>query len=333
MAVKDAAAAETGSESENALLGPLTSDKFEGFSTRDGERITEKAAPAKAAAKPAKAVAEAEEDDQEADDGDAGAGEVEAKSKSAQERINKAVGKQRAAERRASAAEAAANEANQRMARLEGQMALLTSGTKPPTKDRNAPDPAEYKNGDIDAQYIADLARYEARKTTSADREANDKAAKTKADADASKALQKRVGEFSDKGSEKYDDFHEVVFDDDFHLTPVLGDLAMDSEHGAEILYALATGPHKEASRVFGLTPVRQAAWFGAKEAELSSESSDADGENEEPDEGSETPPKTTKAPQPLNHKTRGNGGVPRVNAATSDFAAFERMTKSQNGR
>ena len=169
------------------------------------------------------------------------------------------------------------------MARLEGQVALLTGGAKPPNKDA-APNPEDYKNGDIDARYIADLARYEGRKAANDERANSDKAAKQELDEKAARALQKRIADFDLKGSEKYEDFHDVVFDDDFPLPPTVGELALDSDHGVEILYALA-GNAKEARRVAGLTPARQAAWCGAKEAELSSGSSDADEDEDSEDE------------------------------------------------
>lgn len=320
----DAAAAET----ENSLIAPLTADKFQGFTTKDGEPITE-SAPKAAGKNKVAAAAPAEPEDDAEDDADGEQAEAKP-SKSAQARINKAIGKQRAAERRAEAAEAANRAAEQRFARLEGQIALLTGGAKPPTKDPNAPNPEDYKNGDIDARYIADLARYEGRKAAADARADSDKAAKDESNAREAKALQKRIADFDVKGSEKYDDFHDVVFDDDFPLPPTLGELALDSDHGPEILYTLA-GDSKEARRVAGLTPARQAAWFGAREAELSSGSSDADeGEDFQEEPAS---PKTTQSPQPSSFKTRGGGGVPRVNAATPDFAAFERMAKAQSGR
>lgn len=325
-------------ETDNALLAPLTADKFQGYATKDGEPIKEKApkeakpAPKAAARVAPKDAGEDEDAEQETGEDDDDEAHEAKPSKSAQARINKAVGKQRAAERRADAAEAAQRATDQRMARLEGQIALLTSGNKPPTKDRNAPDPADYKNGDIDARYIADLARYEGGKAAKDVRDASDKAAETAANEKAAKAQAKRVAAFDDKGSEKYDDFHEVVFDDDFPLTPVLGELALESDLGPEIIYALA-GDAKEARRVFGLSPARQAAWFGAREAELSSESSDADEDAALEDDEDATPPKATKSPRPSSHRTRGSGGVPRVDAATSDFASFERMTQAQNRR
>jgi hypothetical protein len=332
-----AGAAEEGTE--NSLLAPLTADKFQGFATKDGEPIAESKVAAKTAAKAdakattkAKVAAEDGEDGDQGDREDGQEGQANTpKPKDLQTRINKAVGRQRAAERERDALAATNRTLEQRLANIEGQMQLLTTGKKPPSNDA-APDPADYKNGDIDARYIADLARYEGRKAAKAARADDDKAAKTEAEAKAARDLAKRVGEFADKGSEKYEDFQDVVFDEGFPLSPTLGELALESDHGAEILYTLASDS-KESKRVLGMTPARQAAWFGTREAELSSESSDAGEEDESEDEDPETPPKATKSPQPSNHKTRGTGGVPRISASTTDFAAFERMAKGASSR
>lgn len=324
---------------ENALLAPLTSDKFQGFSVRDGELLPTPApkAAAKAAPKAARPSGELEDDagqqeqdqqgqDQDHDQQDQSEGAESRPSKSVQRRINNAVGRQRAAERARDAAERTNQQLERRLAVMEGQLQLLTGQRKAPSGD-SAPDPKNYPNGDIDARYIADLARHEGRQAAKADREESDKAARERTKAENATALQKQIAKFDAKGSEKYEDFHDVVFSDDFPLTPTLGELALSSEHGIDILYELANDT-KEADRVLSMTPARQAAWFGTKEAALSSESPGADeGEGAEGD-GDTTPPKATNAPQPSTYRVRGNGGVPRINAATTDFAAFERLAK-----
>lgn len=321
---------DTAAEPENALLAPQTMDKFQGFATKDGEPLTEKATKApvdeKIAAAKAKANNTAERGDDEPEEDDETEQQT-AKSKSAQDRINKSVAKQRAAERRADAAETSNRALEARLARLE---AGLTTRNEAPKKDPNAPDPSNYKNGDIDVQYIADLSRYESRKAIADDRAANDKAASDAQAAKNKRAFEKARNKLEARGIDKYgEDFADVAFDEDVKISPTLGELLLDSDHGHEILYGLASDD-KEAERIFGMSPARQAAWFGQQEAKLSSETPDADDDRED-DEEEETPrprksPKTSQAPTPPEFRARGSSGTPRTNAATSDFAAFERM-------
>lgn len=316
-------------EVANSLAEPLSADKFQGFAVKDGE-VTAAEKPTKVA-KPAKA--EREKDDADADDGDDDDGDGEQtetprqSSRSAKERIGKAVAKQRIAERRADAAEAKLDAMDRRMAALEAGKPL-TAGNTAPKRDPNAPSPADYENGDIDARYIADLARYTAKKATAEDRAASDKIANDKQANDRRAELMKQRDAFEAKGAEKYDDFAEVAFDDDVPVSQVVGELCLESDHGPEILYTLA-GNLKEAKRVYGMTPARQAAWFGAREAELSSESSgagDEDDDDEPQVQRRAKGPKTTQAPQPTHTSLRGNSGSPRANASTTDFATFERL-------
>lgn len=303
-------------------------DKFQGFSTKDGE--VEKPVAAAGARVPntgkftAKAAAPAKKAEVAEGDDDATAGDD--KHASADKRIGQAVGRQRAAERRADAAEARATATEARLANLE---ARLTQGGNQPTAPK-APDPKDYDGGEYDARYLADVAKHEARVAVAAERASL--RTENQATAAAAKA-QERTAEFQAKrdeffstASETYDDFEEVVGANDNPLSPTLGDLALDSEHGAQILYELAGDP-KEAFKLAKMTPAKQAAWFGRQEARLSLDDTSAgddggDGE-EKPQSGPK--PKVSKAPPAPGYTPRGSGEVPKVSGSTTDFAAFER--------
>lgn len=326
-----------GNENDGTTQTAFTPDtsegrEIQGFATKDGEVIsrsgTSAQAPGRALATPAvkaKGAAAPEGDDQGQAD-DAG------KHKSAQARIDRAVGRQREAERERDAArtEKAALEARLAAieARVNGNGNANANGQQQQRQADGVPQPTDYQYGELDAAYIRDLAKYEARqeilaqqqqhqaRTTTADQQRQQEAFKAKAD------------EFRDRGVDKYDDFEDVVFDNSVPISPIMAELAFDSDHGPDILYALAQDL-KEAKRVSALSPARQAAWFGRKEAELSSEASDAD-EDEHGNPPQATSPKTPQAPPPPQTRTRGSGGPQRVSADTSDFAAFERMASTK---
>jgi hypothetical protein len=248
------------------------------------------------------------------------------KPKSTQERIDQAVRRQREAERRA-------DEATGRYKSLEERLARIESGQRPLTaqeqtvngRDPNAPDPAKYQYGELDSRYVADLARHETRKVIEAENEKRDRATQSAKDA---QEAQRRT-EFVKAAVAKLPDFVEVVMETaargEWPLSKTIGELALESPDGHEILYALASDP-VEAHRVAALSATRQAAWFGAQEARLSAGSSAAT--------GARSPAMTTRAPPPPARRVVGNGGSnPQVvSPDTQDFAAFEALAK-QAGR
>lgn len=315
-------------------------DKFAGFAVKDGEVIKAAAPAAKqnANAKPiaAKGAAKAEGADEQGaegdDDGD--------KHNSAEKRIGQAVGRQRAAERRADKAERDLAAVNERVARLEGAASAggLTPQQKAATAPK-APEPKDYDGGEYDARYLADVAKFEARQAvaeaTKTVRTESQAAALTQEQQRAVAAFTKARDDFAAKATETYDDFEDVVFDDANPVTATLAELSMDSEHGARIMYELAQD-RKEATRVSKLSAARQAAWFGRQEAALEDPSDDTDagdgddgdGEQEQRSSARQSGPKAkvSKAPPVPEYNARGNGAVPKTSAATPDFAAFERL-------
>jgi len=108
-----------------------------------------------------------------------------------------------------------------------------------------------------------------------------------------------------------YDDFEEKVWEGglrgDYQLDEPTFEAVRESEHAAEIIYALASDP-KEAARVASMTPTQQVRYVVSKEAELS-----------------DKPARVTKAPPPPGQSVRGSSGRYSVAADTDDLDAFEK--------
>jgi hypothetical protein len=247
--------------------------------------------------------------------------------KSVQDRINKSIRAQRAAERRADAAEARATAAEAALAR--GDMKPLTGDTKPANDGGEAaPDPKKFEFGELDAGYIRALARYEAKQELAADRQTQQKNQQTAQEREAAAKFKENLAAFEDAGADKYDDFEEVVLqgarDKVWPLSESLGALLFESDHGPDIAYMLASDV-KLAKEVFGKTALQQAAWLGRQEAKLSA-GTGAKVEDDKPgksEDTGKTEAKVSKAPAPV-ARARGQGSNSSVPGDTTDFAAFE---------
>ena len=110
--------------------------------------------------------------------------------------------------------------------------------------------------------------------------EYRDKAKATKAPAEKQpdprylQAVQAARDDLISAGSEKYEDFEEVVTNDSVKITPFMRDAIFeldDQEVQAEVTYYLGKNP-KEALRISKLTPMRQIAEVGKLEAKLASQ-------------------------------------------------------------
>lgn len=260
-------------------------------------------------------------------DGGAKEGDKGEKHRSAQDRIDKAVKGQRKAERERDALRSELAATNQRLAGIEARLNGAGGGAKPSANSSDGePDPTKYEGGEFDAKYIRDLARYEAKKAATETSRQSAAAAQTQEQQQAAAAFKVQLDEFTEKATEIYDDFAEVVFDESNKFSATLVELSLDSEFGAQIAYELALDP-KEQRRLAALSPSKQAVWFGQREAELSSQAGDAKKQNgESSGDDSDTAKPKPKAPPPPQHQSKGNGGTGAVSAATEDFGAFERM-------
>jgi hypothetical protein len=256
-------------------------------------------------------------DDTDDDDGDAG-GDGEEGDLEGRKRKRSGADRYRRQRERAEAAE-------QRAAALEARLAALEKGQQPeqqqeltnkPQNETNAagqaPDPAKYQYGDLDPQFIRDLARFEAKQEFAELRQQIQATEQQKEQLREAEVIRDKALETAKVGSERYPDFMDVVVEgaenNEWPLTETMLSAALESEKSADILYYLATHPD-EAAEVSRMGVRQQDRWFGRMEATLKAPQ----------------PRKVSKAPQPVS-SARGAGGKFAPSPATTDFAAFEQM-------
>ena len=182
------------------------------------------------------------------------------------------------------------------------------------------PKPDDYTYGDTDAQYVADLARYETKLAIREERAADEiRARAAKVEADYSVRVVDAKADIAD-----YDDVVTKGADEGkWACSPVVALGIKLSEQGPRVAYHLATNP-EESFRIAKLTPLEQAREFGKleyrMELEAKSKAPEAGGEGIAPT----TPNKSaTRAPAPI-PQVRGSGGRFVAPADTDDFASFE---------
>lgn len=325
---------DTSSQENNSpsMFDDEAQNVIEGFSTHDGERVeaAKKDEPVKKGWKRPDVLKdlfdeegfdqnEDEDEDDQAQDPDSDETDARVKQhRSAKKRIGKAVKGQREAERERDAAIA-------RLTALEARLANLETGggeKTPKGGEDAAPDPQDYDAGTIDPGYLAAVAAHSARKTMDEvgrkQKEAAEKSQQEQSQQAQQKAYSEAIDKFKQLGADRgYDDFEEVVFDEDNIISQTMGQLMLDCDEGADIAYMLASD-YDLAKKVSKLTPSKQAIWFGRQAAKISSQSSDA---------GGETVVQSTKAPKPPRRKANGVGRNKAVAPSTTDFAAFERLS------
>jgi hypothetical protein len=252
-----------------------------------------------------------------------------------QDRINKSIRAQRAAERDRDAAIRRAEVAEALLKNGAPAKAPLTTG-KEAAKDgakTGEPDPKDFEFGELDSRYIRALSRYDAEQALVAHEAKKTTTQQTAAQREAAEKFQELKAVFEDAGNEKYPDFEEVVMEGArnkaWALSDDLGALLFESEHGSDIAYMLASDT-KLAQKVYAMPVLKQAAWLGKEEAKLSAGSgAKAKTDDAETDpEGKAKPAaaasaKVSKAPAPIN-RARGQGSASQTSGDTSDFAAFE---------
>ena len=123
-------------------------------------------------------------------------------------------------------------------------------------------------------------------------------------------------------GSEKYEDFEEVVFSNGLHITEIMSDalLAMSGKNtglSVDIAYYLGKNP-KEASRIANLEPVRQLMELGKLELKVTGKSEDTK--------------KPSAAPAPISPVGGSNTPVDEI-APVMDFKQFLKIRNKQLGR
>lgn len=223
---------------------------------------------------------------------------------------------------RAEIAEARAAALEARLAVLESAFSAknipLTSGQNENNNDGiEAPNPDNYRYGDLDPAYLADLAEWKAElKVAALKKEILASQQQQAAQLEAEK-ISREIAETVRIGSQKFPDFEDVVIKGaeagEWALTRDVYDAVMESDRRDEIFYYLATHPD-ESEEVVEMTPARLFRWIGKMEATLAAPA----------------PRKATKAPAPVS-TARGAGGRFVPNPATMDFNAFERLVKGNS--
>jgi hypothetical protein len=191
-----------------------------------------------------------------------------------------------------------------------------------PPDDAGRPDPANYHYGDTDAQYIADLARYEADKRYD-ERVATDEIKRQVTEVQ--KAHDARVEE----AKELYPDYDEVVVQG-ANPDPTTGEPKWfcshlmtlgikTSEYGPAIAMDLASNK-EESRRIAMLPPLDQAREFGRLEykAELAAKARKGEG-------GDEAVPQRAPGAPPPPPRAKGGSAVNEIDPATDDFSDFEK--------
>jgi len=243
------------------------------------------------------------------------------KSRSVEERIAKITKARREAEREAAARDAENAELRKRLADLEKKTGL-TEPAKRANSDPDAPDPTDaskYPYGEVDPQYIGDLADYRADKKIAAFRAEQEQLRQEEAAGRQAQELQQRADKVLVDGVTKYDDFEDVVLNNpdlniEGEVSGEVREMILGSDNAADILYHIGQNP-REAAEMVSKSPTEQARYIGKLEAKFSAGSAAAT---------TQKPKSAPKAPAPPNTKVRGSDGRFAVSDDTDDFAAFK---------
>lgn len=255
----------------------------------------------------------------------------------------KRIGEVKRAGREALTAEQQRNDTlERRLAALEGKGLTSAANGATEVNPDVEPKPENFEFGELDTKYVRALARFEARQEFKAGTKNQQTTEQQRvAERQAAEMVTQRTA-LEKEGAAKYADFDEVVTQsrqldvDDPAFWPMsreLGSLVMGSEVRADLVYHLASNPD-EARKIFGKTPLEQAAYFGRLEAKFSAESGANDPNKGKPADGQAQAVRVPKAPAPLQNRVRGSGGSNnQVSGATTDFAAFEAKARAEGTR
>lgn len=171
--------------------------------------------------------------------------------------------------------------------------------------------PPREEDFETERDYIVALAKHEAREELQAERRQQEARATEVRAAETARAFQDRAN----AAREKHDDFDEVAFSDQAHVTDTMLQGILDSEHGPDIAYHLGKNLD-EAQRIARLTPVGQLRELGKIEAKLTAP---------------QPPKKRTAAPPPA--KTLAGGGTADFNPETATMDEYIAHRRKQSDR
>ena len=266
-----------------------------------------------------KTAPNADTDDPDAEDAEEKPEEVEKRKRSTSERIKKLTANVRQAERQNA-------ELLARITALEaGAKSDLTVTKSSDTTDAlQEPDPAKYKFGELDPQYMRDLAKFEVKNELLAVQREQDQARQTEAANREADQVRQKAAEVTQAGQAKFSDFEEVVVEaamnGEFALTQEMFETAAETAVAPEILYYLAQNP-EESAKVAGMNPRQQNIWFGRMAEKFSQPAQDQK-------------KKLTTAPPPPASLPKGSGGKGGVSIYDlDDPRALDAMTQALFGK
>jgi type II secretory pathway component PulM len=184
-----------------------------------------------------------------------------------QKRIDQAIARQRATERE--------------NARLKTELAQIKQ--KAAEAPAPKPDSSKFESQEAFLEALAGWKADEAMKAKDAE--------KAKAESDSEADSEKAAAEsLMESGKDKYEDFEEVVMNENLKISPEMLDASLQSEMGHDVLYWFGKHP-KEAQRISSIrNPVTVAREVGRIEARISAEP-----------ESVKPKPKVSQAPDPIN--------------------------------
>ena len=152
----------------------------------------------------------------------------------------------------------------------ERELARLQAQSVPQPTPADAPKREAYEDYE---SYIE--ARAEWKATQAAERRLSE-ADKARKESESQAQEQQQAHAFAeareaalDRGSEIYDDFEDVVSNEDLHITPVMADALLTSKQGHDVWYHLGKNP-ETAEKIAAMHPVQQIYELGKLEAALS---------------------------------------------------------------
>jgi len=230
-----------------------------------------------------------------------------------QERINKAVKKQRTAERERDWERAKRQELEQELSTLKNQI--------PPT---DKPKKEDYVS---DEDYLEALTDWKVEQKTKSTVEVTAKTTEEEEDRQAAAALYEVVDTVVEKGRDKYKDFDTVAMAKDVMITLDMFEVIVESPVAEDIVYHLGSNPDIAAD-IAKMSPLKAAKKIAEIEAELVKKVVPP---NESREEIKEVQPKLKipKAPEPITPVRANSGGeVDPSTMSPKEYRAWREKNK-----
>ncbi len=259
------------------------------------------------------------------DRGDEGADDGgKPKKKSVRDRIGEVTKARRVAERRAETAENALAAVEARLEALEKGSTSDDDGGSEESSDEGSalkpPNPDDFDYGEMDPKYIEAFTDYRLDLREEKTNAAREETRQSEAEQQEAVELQTAMDDTIAVGVEAYDDFEDVVVkavdEGKLPLSPAMAFMGVNSPVGHHVLHQIANDLPL-AKRLVAMPAHEQIAEFGRLSAQYT-------------DEGG-TKPKPNKTPQatPPPSGRKGQKGPKKLNAATSNFADFEKSVNA----